>query len=90
MFLISQVGTEEGAENFLDRLEEDRAVRGILFRTAGGLLIFSFLFFLLRGYCVAALTYKNSEHLDEKYEELRQNEQNLEQWVRKYHCIYFE
>ena len=36
MFLISQVGTYEGAEKFLDRLEEDRAVRRVLFRTAGG------------------------------------------------------
>ncbi|MCJ1344266.1 hypothetical protein MMC31_002469 [Peltigera leucophlebia] len=34
MFLISQVGTYEGAEKFLDRLEEDRAVRRVLFRTA--------------------------------------------------------
>lgn len=44
MFLISQVGTEEGAENFLDRLEEDRAVRGILFRTAGAWFVLSFHF----------------------------------------------
>lgn len=38
MFLISQVGTYEGAEKFLDRLEEDRAVRRVLFRTAGWFL----------------------------------------------------
>lgn len=72
MFLISQVGAEEGAEHFLDRLEEDRAVRGVLFRTAGGLLVFflfffSFLFspppFLVDSCCAATLTYKKNQNI---------------------------
>lgn len=35
MFLISQVGTSEEAEEFLDSLEEDMAVKDVLHRTSG-------------------------------------------------------
>ncbi|MCJ1426283.1 hypothetical protein MMC29_004186 [Sticta canariensis] len=57
LFSVSQVGSQKQAEEFLDSLEEDRAVADVLHRTAG--------------------------HLDEKYEELRENEKDLEIWLLK-------
>lgn len=39
MFLISQVGQEESAKQFLDRLEGDAGIERVLFRTAGGSIL---------------------------------------------------
>ncbi|KAI1046352.1 hypothetical protein LB505_009144 [Fusarium chuoi] len=56
MFLISQVGNDPHADQFLDSLSGDTAIDRVLFRS--------------------------SERLHEKYAELRDNEADLEEWVR--------
>ncbi|EAL86852.2 ankyrin repeat protein [Aspergillus fumigatus Af293] len=58
MFQISQIGNDQGADNFLKTLMADESALNEVLRAT-------------------------AEKLDEKYESLRKNERELEEWVRK-------
>ena len=77
-FDLSQVGNDYSATQFLQGLMQDDRVKDVLHCTAGKLVI------ILKHVLFTASNSVQTEHLDAKFEEFRNNGPKLEGWVSGY------